>query len=358
MNCTTCGVLDQFAAVADPLAKHIFTILAAPTARLFNLFINLSVMWLGLMTVLDPGEGVKRFRGLIGKMILLLAVGFALDHVSYVWTFAIDPLRDLAAGFGGLIIEAGAQFAGGSVPPAAGQSVIGQLVSRADAQLSLIIATAFDFLKKLSIMEGGFAAYALNAAILWLLFGLVLLLFAFFLVEAVFYFFAIGALSPLVLAFAPFESTQRYAKAAGSMLVLAALTIIAAALAMGFTVGAIEHFSADFKCSILKSDEACGGPERKDPGATMLTMISVGFISLLLHIKSKTIAANLSGANDSAGPAAIVAGLAKAAGAATLMAGGKLGLQGLKGGAQALQSSKTAGQAAAGAVRRLARKID
>ena len=89
------------------------------------------------------------------------------------------------------------------------------------------------------------------------------------------------------------------------------LTIVFAALAMGFTLAVTHAFVSDLIVAV--------GVAQGDFFLTWAYwgMLLLGFISVLLHLKAATLASNISGANDGAGPAAATIVGAKLAVAAT-----------------------------------------
>ena len=107
------------------------------------------------------------------------------------------------------------------------------------------------------------------------------------------------------------RTRRGFTEAAIRLYLSGGLTIVFAALAMGFTLAVTHNFISDL---IVAVDVA--------QGSFFLTwaywgMLLLGFISVLLHLKAATLASNISGANDGAGPAAATIVGAKLAVAAT-----------------------------------------
>ena len=214
-------------------------------------------------------------------------------------------------------------------------------------------------------------------------------IFAAFMVEAMFKYVAITILAPLLVGLYWLKPARAVSSASLRVLLGAWLTIILASGAMGFTLQGIDkfskkmddllagaqtlsnHYSAkryyhyclnleryrnpDYNALSMSgtstvylpidandpdlqpplSSQACEEQERLvklgswvvlDPN--FLIMPVIGLISILLHMQSKSLASNLSGANDGAGPAAAVV-----MGAKMLAGGAAMGAMKIAGGA-------------------------
>tara|TARA_R110001583_G_scaffold190937_2_gene355642 strand:+ start:32183 stop:33835 length:1653 start_codon:yes stop_codon:yes gene_type:complete len=238
--------------------------------------------------------------------------------------------------------------------------------------------------------DGGFGVAAILRGFLCIIamlpFVFVIGIFAAFMVEAMFKYVAITILAPLLVGLYWLKPARAVSSASLRVLLGAWLTIILASGAMGFTLQGIDTFSAKMNdllagvqqlsnpytakryyhyckdmpfypnpdSSILNSEklvinidsndpdlqpplseDACEDQERLvnlgswivlDPN--FLIMPVIGLISILLHMQSKSLASNLSGANDGAGPAAAVV-----MGAKMLAGGAAMGAMKIAGGA-------------------------
>ena len=126
---------------------------------------------------------------------------------------------------------------------------------------------------------------------------------------------SVTALAPAWLACAVLPRTRGFTEAAIRLYLSGGLTVVFAALAMGFTLSVTHTFTAQMAESVQAA--------QTDFFITWSYwgMLLLGFISVLLHLKAATLASNISGANDGAGPAAAtVAGAKLAVGAAVVTA--------------------------------------
>lgn len=377
-ECELCLVLQQFDGVTRPFAEGIFQTLSGPTADLFRTFLSMWFLFMGMSMFINPRQARQTLDGAAVKILVGLFIFGILANPGIMWRYAFEPVQDLSIAMSMAIIEfASSMGTGGNLlsPPGNVPSGYAKLFGMAEKQLYNLVKTSFNYLESLSIFDGaGFVAAAISGFILWFLFGLVLLVFGFFLIEAQFYFLAVGALAPLLLIAYFFDATKKFTMAGVSMIVLAGVSILTAAIAMGFTVGVIHFFENDFACSIdAPSCLLQDGATKKKIADTLPMMLLIGFISLLLHIKSKTIASAFSGVQDSAAPATLVAMGAKMASLGTLGTAFQLmGGGALKGAYQqsiakgglgrlavdgTIAAAKGAASGAVGGFRRLARRV-
>lgn len=326
-DCVLCLVLQQFDGVTVPFAQRVFTWLAVPANELFRMFLTLWFVAQGVFAVTDPRSGPELIRNFIKKSLAFIVVIALISNYQIVWRYFFEPAQQLSVAAAMTIIEAGSSLGGGAgpskllTPPGNVSGSYAKLFGMAEMQFFEIIKTAYNYMESRNLLSS--IAAAATGFILWFLFGLVLLVFGFFLIEAQFYFLAVGALAPILIISWAFEPTRKYAQAGISMIVLAAASIVTAALAMGFTVGVIERYSAELICA-LDNSRCTAGLVPKKIVEILSIMLLIGFISLLLHIKSKTLASSFSGVMDSAAPATLVALGAKAASVGTIGAVGQL----------------------------------
>src|SRR5260221_4379792 len=153
--------------------------------------------------------------------------------------------------------------------------------------------------------EGGFTALGLivAAAILALPFLFVWGIFMAFVLEGVFKLLAITAVAPLLVVCAAFQPTRGFAISGARVVLGGILTVVLAAVAMGFTLSVLDIFIA--KMPVGPSGFTTGIKEwvlSKDYWAAFI----LGFVSVLFHLKAATLASNISGASDGPGAAAAV----------------------------------------------------
>ena len=153
-------------------------------------------------------------------------------------------------------------------------------------------------------------------------------LFSAYLVESVFMFLSVTCVSPLLVICFFFGPLRSFTTIGLRLYLGAGLTLLFAGAAMGFTLTAMSGYINDFACLTLGQQAANppGGMQCSSQIAQaaasapplMMTMqfwtcALIGFLSILLHLKAKTLASNFSGANDGAGPAAAVVAATKMA---------------------------------------------
>lgn len=208
---------------------------------------------------------------------------------------------------------------------------------------------------------------ALMSIIGMLPFIFVLGIFAAFMAEAMFKYVAISTAAPILVALFPVKFFRPFSSAAIRILIGAFFTLVFAAGAMGFTMIAVDNFKEGIATKLEAAQQAGTGSIRfrlwcKDsapiwsgawpdagyepfklygkndvPPMTeaecqeaeqlssigawivfepeFIMLIVIGFLSVLLHLSAKTLASNISGANDGPGPAAAVVMAAKTAAA-------------------------------------------
>jgi len=211
-------------------------------------------------------------------------------------------------------------------------------------------------------------------------------IFGAFMLEAMFKYVAIAILAPFLIGFAWLKFVRTIGGAAMRVIAGAWLTIVLASGAMGFTLEGIDRFKAEMDDVLVKFQAASnlkqtkrywyhcndqnfypnpdydawdptnetsevtlpidpGDPDIQEPmtpeqcdnaddiaqnGAwiviqpAFLIMPVIGFISILLHMQSKSLASNLSGANDGAGPAAAVVMGAKMLAGGAMVGGARI----------------------------------
>ena len=226
-----------------------------------------------------------------------------------------------------------------------------------------------------TILSPGAVARVIMSIIGTLPYLFVLGIFAAFMAEAMFKYVAMATATPILIALFPVKFFRPFSTAGIRILIGAFFTLVFAAGAMGFTMVAIANFKDDIETKLSSSRNAgldglvykvwcdpgfAWAPPRNAVGALTyydqtspslqslkltqqqcaqaeelsregdwivfspeyLMLIVVGFLSVLLHLSAKTLASNISGANDGPGPAAAVvmgAKMAAAGGAAGAM---------------------------------------
>lgn len=150
-------------------------------------------------------------------------------------------------------------------------------------------------------------------AILAIPYLFVLGIFLAFMLEGMFKLLAVTAIAPLVIVAAAFKNTQGFAVSAFRVVLNGVLTVIFAAVAMGFTIAIMRNYSMVEGIPLDPSGNftsSIGDITAADPRAKGIfwPLFILGFISVLLHLKAATLASNISGASDGPGAAAAVVG--------------------------------------------------
>jgi hypothetical protein len=285
----------------------------------------------------------------------------------------LQKLPTYTANLGGFPFEldlAGATINVGGETVVNGYAVLAALIEK---QMLDVI----NLFGRIAYGEGTFIGPAIVTRIIMCIVGIlpflfVLGIFAAFMAEAMFKYVAMAAATPILICLFPVKFFRPFSTAGIRILIGAFFTLIFAAGAMGFTMVAVENFKGNidnklklaeqaakdysttrfrFHCNqymswsdqILPASDAWehifGGysPEDFNPpipeavcrdaieraakgswivfDPAFLMLIVIGFLSVLLHLSAKTLASNISGANDGPGPAAAVVMGAKAAAA-------------------------------------------
>jgi hypothetical protein len=205
------------------------------------------------------------------------------------------------------------------------------MLGAVETKVTIVLAVGLSIMKDAGVTTFW---YLFAGAILAAPFLFVWGIFLAFVVEGIFKLLAVTAVSPLLIAAAAFRPSRGFAISGLRIVLGGALTVVFAAVAMGFTLHVMDYFIGEmpvvpgsgFK---LESANWVGG-------RGYWAMIVLGFVSVLFHLKAATLAANISGASDGPGAAATVvagglAAVAAAKGAALWSAGkaGRFGGRGL-----------------------------
>ncbi len=137
--------------------------------------------------------------------------------------------------------------------------------------------------------------------------------FTAYMVEAIFMFLGPTCIMPVLWILAFFDKGRSFLWIALRLYASAGLTMIFAGIAMGFTLFVVNEYTKGFVA------EACQSITVAQTTDYWMCFF-IGFASILLHLKAKTLATNFSGANDGAGPAAAIGAM----GAAAAMGVGKM----------------------------------
>jgi hypothetical protein len=322
-DCLTCGMFDLFDQLAQGYARDAFSVIAPSAKVAFNAYVGAWIAWTFLYNTMVRGD--LSIQLIVPRIMIITLCSVALDGGDLYWEWiyqpAYDAMNQLATA---LIVKSST---GLDVRTLSG--MLGSVEERI-LRMLLICKTIWE--------EGGFTALGLivAAAILALPYLFVWGIFMAFVLEGTFKLLAITAVAPLLVICAAFQPTRGFAISGARIVLGGVMTVIFAAVAMGFTLSVLDTciekmpmgpdgFKVDISQWVLSKDYW---------GAFIL-----GFVSVLFHLKAATLAANIAGANDGPGAAAAV------------VAGGMSALAAVKGaGMGAFVRGKDLARDAAGAI--------
>lgn len=379
-------------------ARLAFDALLSPANALARIAATFLVVWTMLQFMLYEDasrEVLKRSLKLVG---ILIGVGFFYSVGGGNWLFetVIIGMQKIGLGAADKVVKAGMQACTATTTGAAGGGGTYEgLWAGVECVAFSPLRLAAENWAKLSGPVG--IVTGLGDWLAWLILAapymFVLGVFGAFLVQSMFYFLAVAGAAPIILLFVVFDSTRGIVWSALKLLLTGALTIVFAGMAMGFTgfvlnkyAGNVASFQAYTTATSfdqcfnneVKAIEKQGGNAffdtwKNDNTISKITKMCrdrvgqaeqtkeqleedkvcsakhfvctrsywsaflIGLISILLHLLAPRIAANLSGASDSAATAAaVVAGgqfaAAKALGWGKNSAGYGAGIAGRLGG--------------------------
>ncbi len=289
-GCLTCGMFDLFDQLAQGYARDAFNVIA-PSAKLaFNAYVGAWIAWTFIYNAMIRGD--LSIQMLVPRITIVTLCSVVLDGADLYWEWiyqpAYDGMNQLATA---LVVKSST---GLDVRTLSG--MLGTVEQRI-LKMLVICKTIWQ--------EGGFTAIGLivAAAILALPYLFVWGIFMAFVLEGVFKLLAITAVAPLLVICTAFQPTRGFAISGARVVLGGILTVVFAAVAMGFTLSVLDTFIAkmpvgpsgfttDIKDWVLS----------KDYWAAFI----LGFISVLFHLKAATLASNISGASDGPGAAAAV----------------------------------------------------
>jgi hypothetical protein len=292
MDCVTCGMFRQFDAVANQYAVQAFEALAPWVRNGFTAFVGVWLAFhLGWRGVL---QGNLRLAEMMNAGAIFAAVAVVLQGSGFYWDWIYLPGREVMSGLTQIVVSS--PSAGIGDPSMTGLlSTVEREVMRVFAVVQGIISES-NFYELVNLVSG---------VLLLLPYVFVWGIFLAFLLEGTFKFLGVSALAPIFIACAAFKATRGFTMSAGRILLSGILTVVFAGVAMGFTITIVKLYTANLPM----------GPDGVtfvgDPSAFVLSreyfsILLIGFISILFHLKAATLASNISGAMDGPGAASAV----------------------------------------------------
>ncbi|MHA1597512.1 MAG: type IV secretion system protein, partial [Alphaproteobacteria bacterium] len=360
-GCHSCEFFDELYLTADSFIEKVYRVIGPALNGIMKAGLIAYILVFGVQAML----GLRRIEQAVQLISVFLLTGVAIVMTS---DFAVyrdwvhDPLQKTALGLAQIVLDVAAadNFAG--MPSSdAYRSEYGRLIHMVEVMVWGVIKFCA------TLIANDLNPARMIAGLLLLLpYLFVFCIFSAFLVEAMFKFIAIGLAAPLLVAGIPYPFTRAFAKSGFRILLGAVMTVFFAAAAMGFTMSTVHSRVAEMEntygfgesgrlrdiatatCDedqemgvgggaindgeLLPESERCKIAEARADAAEdtagtfsiftdqFFVMFTIGFVSILLHLQAKSLASNLSGANDGPGPAAAVIMGAKAALAGGVMA--------------------------------------
>ena len=317
--CTLCKVIQVLAAEAESFTVTIANTLYPHFLKLFDVVFTAWLVIVGIRLV----AGIVPNPVELGTKVLLgLVLYLALAYMTLWWEFIYILTRDVLLAIAMAIVGAISKV---QIPPnAIDFSPFAQIFGIVENSLMSILMAGYSEIIKpptggtLKILGElpSFILRLIMGGLLMIPYAFVLGIFAAYIVEGIFKFLAVTALAPIWVACAFLPRTRGFTEAAIRIYLSGGLTIVFAAVAMGFTMAVTHTFTAELVVSVNKIQA-----QEFFLSWGYWAMLLLGFISVLLHLKAAMLASNISGANDGAGPAAAtVAGGKLAVAAAVTMA--------------------------------------
>lgn len=308
-TCYTCGIFSQLDQLATTYGQDVFNALAPSVREAFSAFLGLYFAWQFLFRCLYRAD--LTVQQVVPKLFLFCVVDLALKGSGLYWDFFYTPVRETMSGLAQIMVV-----------PAGADNItdtsIAGLLHTVETQVRRVINLGIGMME-----DGGIThlAEVVTGIILCIPYVFVWGIFMAFMLEGIFKLLAITALAPLAIVAAAFDTTRGFAISAFRMVLNGVLTVVFAAVAMGFTISILRSYTALPNLLDANGNLIGKAGDFYDNG-NYWAIFLLGFISILFHLKAATLAANISGASDGPGAAAAVVGagmatLAWAKGAAT-----------------------------------------
>lgn len=348
-RCQTCFLFNEFEKVGRALTERILIGISEEAQGILTnaLWVYMIILLLStLIGRIDGQEFLKKF--MMMAFVFVLADFMIEDGFEFYQTWILDPFMTSGANFAKYIIDTASQSDSRfthetfKLPPYVSENgaIFGDLMARVEAQIWGFFSITRPIVHNQGGIFGNLGALVI-VIVINIAFLFVLGIFIAFMVEALFKFLAMGFLSPLLIVAMAFPITRSITWAALRVNLGAMLTIMLAGGALGMTTAIVANYldtlAETFEGQIQNGAQACdnvsiipsSGGEFVDTvlsglglnkpcipridvySAEFLIFFIIAFVSILLHLQSKSIASNLSGANDGVGPAAATVAAAK-----------------------------------------------
>lgn len=349
-------------------ARAAFDVLVRPANAFTRLVCTILVVWTMLQFMLYEDASREMLKRSIKLIAILVTVGFfsSVGGTNWLFEVVILGMQKTGLGIAQAVIGASGNVCGdaGTAPVLgdAGSGTYTALWQGVECVAFTPVRYAAENWARLSGISGFIGG--LGDWFAWLILAFpylfVLGIFGAFLIQSMFYFLALAGTTPVILIFVVFDSTRGICWAALKFLLSGALTVVFAGMAMGFTGFVLAKYTRNIanyqqlsisaslgQCTARKLEEyrrshngridnydvyrvinnQCQAETNTASGSlatydddkvcdlnhftctkSYWAAFLIGMMSVLLHLLAPRIAANLSGASDSAATAAAVVG--------------------------------------------------
>jgi hypothetical protein len=289
-GCITCGMFSQFDQLAQSYGRDAFEVIAPAAKLAFNAYVGVWVAWVFIFQGIIRAE--LSVSTLVPRLLTITLCSIALTGVDLYWDWIYQPVYDTMNQLATALVVKGST--GVDVRDLAG--MLGSVEQRIMVVLGIV---------GLLWNDGGITNIGMifAAVILSLPYLFVWGIFMAFVLEGVFKLLAITAVAPLLIVAAAFPPTRGFATSGVRIVLGGVLTVIFAAVAMGFTLSVLDTFINTLP---MTGGSFTGNTAKWVQSPEYWAAIILGFVSVLFHLKAATLAANISGASDGPGAAAAV----------------------------------------------------
>jgi hypothetical protein len=321
-GCLTCDMFDQFDQLAQGYGRDAFEVIAPAAKLAFNAYVGVWIAWVLIFQGMIRAE--LSIQILVPRILTITLCSIALNGVDLYWDWVYQPTYDAMNQLATSLVV---------------KSSTGIDVRSLSGMLGSVEERIFNVLKIVALLwkDGGLTNIGMifAAVILSLPYLFVWGIFMAFVLEGVFKLLAITSVAPLLIVAAAFPPTRGFATSGMRIVLGGVLTVIFAAVAMGFTLSVLDTFINKLP---MTGGSFTGDTAKWVQSKEYWAAIILGFVSVLFHLKAATLASNISGASDGPGAAAAVV-----AGGMSAFAAVK-GFAVKKGGDVASNTTKAAGE--------------
>ncbi len=291
MACVTCEMFQQFDNVANSYALEAFEALTPWVKNAFTAFVGVwmafQLGWRGIL------QGNLRLAEMMSSAAVFVAVAVILQGSSFYWEWVYIPGRQVMSGLTQMVVSS--PMAGVDDPSMTG------LLSTVETEVMRVFRVVKGMIAESSFYE---LVNFVAGIVMLIPYIFVWGIFLAFLLEGIFKFLGISALAPMFIACAAFKPTRGFAISAARVLLSGILTVVFAGVAMGFTITIVKLYTAGLPIDV--DGNYVGDPGKFVMSAEYFSILLIGFISVLFHLKAATLASNISGASDGPGAASAV----------------------------------------------------